>query len=112
VHLTWAAWGGKTFADSAALHSRGAAEKTARPGRRDAGRRQRMGETDAAQTDGEAFAAFCTECGFDVTFHGLRHSAAILMLSSRRGRADGGRPARTLERFDHPEHLRALREVG
>jgi integrase len=31
---------------------------------------------------GEAFAAFCAEHGFDVTFHGLRHSAAILMLSA------------------------------
>lgn len=31
---------------------------------------------------GEAFAAFCAEHGFDVTFHGLRHSCAILMLSA------------------------------
>jgi integrase len=31
---------------------------------------------------GEGFAAFCAEQGFDVTFHGLRHSAAILMLSA------------------------------
>jgi integrase len=31
---------------------------------------------------GEAFSAFCVEHGFDVTFHGLRHSAAILMLSA------------------------------
>jgi integrase len=31
---------------------------------------------------GEAFAAFCAEHGFNVTFHGLRHSAAILMLSA------------------------------
>lgn len=31
---------------------------------------------------GETFAAFCTEHGFDVRFHGLRHTAAILMLSS------------------------------
>jgi integrase len=31
---------------------------------------------------GEAFAGFCAEHGFDVTFHGLRHSAAILMLSA------------------------------
>lgn len=31
---------------------------------------------------GEAFSAFCHEHGFDVTFHGLRHSAAILMLSA------------------------------
>jgi hypothetical protein len=31
---------------------------------------------------GEAFSAFCAEHGFDVTFHGLRHSAAILMLSA------------------------------
>jgi integrase len=31
---------------------------------------------------GEAFAAFCAEHDFDVTFHGLRHSAAILMLSA------------------------------
>ena len=31
---------------------------------------------------GEAFAEFCHEHDFDVTFHGLRHSAAILMLSA------------------------------
>lgn len=31
---------------------------------------------------GEAFSAFCVEHGFAVTFHGLRHSAAILMLSA------------------------------
>ena len=48
----------------------------------------------------DAFAAFCKAHGFALTFHGLRHSAAIMMLASgvdvrtvagRLGHQDGGR---------------------
>ncbi len=56
---------------------------------------------------GEAFAAFCAEHNFDVTFHGLRHSAAILMLSAGvdvrtvAGRLGHANPSITLSTYSH-----------
>jgi integrase len=65
---------------------------------------------------GEAFAAFCAEHGFDVTFHGLRHSAAIPMLSAGvdmrtvAGRLGHSNASITLNTYAH--HVRSADEAA
>lgn len=43
---------------------------------------KRDGAATAPQTLGGLFSTFAADHGFDVSFHGPRHSAAILLLSS------------------------------